>query len=106
MGTEDTHSFLAWPHTCACQAANPLVSGGTSPVSCLVAFRPMGAAGPPSFRSLGGGMSPWDCPVGQSGTLAGCAWLCVLDNVLEAFPKLSPKPPAMEKHPSPVTAGS
>lgn len=81
MGTEDAHSLLARPHTCACQASSPLVSRGTS-VSCLVAFRPMGAAGPPSLWSLGGGMSPQDHPVGQSWTLAGCAWLCVSDNVL------------------------
>lgn len=70
-------------HRCL-QTSSPLVSGGTPLGSCHppVGFRSAGATGHPLLRSLGGGMSPQDHPAGQPGTLAGCAWLCVLDNSL------------------------
>lgn len=90
------------PDTCACQASCPLVSGGTSSVSCHppVGFRPMGAVGHPSLRSLGGEMSPQDRPAGQPGTLGGCAWLCVLDNALPSaggFPQGGSQATSQEK---------
>lgn len=75
-----------------------------------VGFRPTGAAGHPSLRSLRGGMSPhWTIQRGSLGlwpAVPGSVFWIIACPVPEAFSRGGPKPAAREKHPSTVTAGS